>query len=316
MIGDLPEADAAPPPNMLFICKLNPGGQRSRRSRQGSRVWRCCAEKGPASNGRHGRGAGRAASSRRSSSKGSSVRRCWVTAVNQGTQHGCGGEEGREKGSKRPGDRCCHDLNKGVPSSAAAWRGATAARLHHCPAPPCRCSDDRRRFGNHFLTLWQHHSVRHHPVRALCCASGGAAAQRGCVPHRRRRSCPGAPLGANPERGAAPQSCARRHELAAGASQCDPLLRSCCGCSDWKTGESLNYGFIGFDTEEACEQVGCLQRLHGHAACRGALGRGVCAALCRWYKTNTAYPRFRLVGTAAFIGFFYGPPPIGRPTSR
>lgn len=24
MIGDLPEADAAPPPNMLFICKLNP----------------------------------------------------------------------------------------------------------------------------------------------------------------------------------------------------------------------------------------------------------------------------------------------------
>lgn len=23
MIGDLPEADAAPPPNMLFICKLN-----------------------------------------------------------------------------------------------------------------------------------------------------------------------------------------------------------------------------------------------------------------------------------------------------
>ena len=24
MIGDLPEADAKPPPNMLFICKLNP----------------------------------------------------------------------------------------------------------------------------------------------------------------------------------------------------------------------------------------------------------------------------------------------------
>jgi hypothetical protein len=24
MIGDLPEADAAPPPNMLFVCKLNP----------------------------------------------------------------------------------------------------------------------------------------------------------------------------------------------------------------------------------------------------------------------------------------------------
>lgn len=24
MIGDLPEADAQPPPNMLFICKLNP----------------------------------------------------------------------------------------------------------------------------------------------------------------------------------------------------------------------------------------------------------------------------------------------------
>jgi RNA recognition motif-containing protein len=24
MIGDLPEADAAPPPNVLFVCKLNP----------------------------------------------------------------------------------------------------------------------------------------------------------------------------------------------------------------------------------------------------------------------------------------------------
>jgi len=24
MIGDLPEADAKPPPNMLFVCKLNP----------------------------------------------------------------------------------------------------------------------------------------------------------------------------------------------------------------------------------------------------------------------------------------------------
>lgn len=24
MIGDLPEADAAPPSNMLFVCKLNP----------------------------------------------------------------------------------------------------------------------------------------------------------------------------------------------------------------------------------------------------------------------------------------------------
>lgn len=28
MIGDLPEADAKPPPNMLFICKLNPVGGR------------------------------------------------------------------------------------------------------------------------------------------------------------------------------------------------------------------------------------------------------------------------------------------------
>ena len=27
------------------------------------------------------------------------------------------------------------------------------------------------------------------------------------------------------------------------------------GCSDWKTGDSLNYGFIGFDSEEACERV-------------------------------------------------------------
>lgn len=26
MIGDLPEAEAKPPPNMLFICKLNPVG--------------------------------------------------------------------------------------------------------------------------------------------------------------------------------------------------------------------------------------------------------------------------------------------------
>ena len=24
MIGDLPEADAKPPPNMIFVCKLNP----------------------------------------------------------------------------------------------------------------------------------------------------------------------------------------------------------------------------------------------------------------------------------------------------
>lgn len=26
-------------------------------------------------------------------------------------------------------------------------------------------------------------------------------------------------------------------------------------CRDWKTGDSLNYGFIGFDSEEACEQA-------------------------------------------------------------
>ena len=24
---------------------------------------------------------------------------------------------------------------------------------------------------------------------------------------------------------------------------------------DWKTGDSLNYGFIGFDNDEACEQA-------------------------------------------------------------
>ena len=29
MIGDLPEAEAKPPPNMLFICKLNPVGMAS-----------------------------------------------------------------------------------------------------------------------------------------------------------------------------------------------------------------------------------------------------------------------------------------------
>lgn len=26
-------------------------------------------------------------------------------------------------------------------------------------------------------------------------------------------------------------------------------------CRDWKTGDSLNYGFIGFDSEDACEQA-------------------------------------------------------------
>lgn len=42
MIGDLPEADAKPPPNMLFICKLNPvgggawGGVRVVRAQGGS----------------------------------------------------------------------------------------------------------------------------------------------------------------------------------------------------------------------------------------------------------------------------------------
>lgn len=35
-----------------------------------------------------------------------------------------------------------------------------------------------------------------------------------------------------------------------------PALADALPCSDWKTGDSLNYGFIGFDTEEACEQVG------------------------------------------------------------
>lgn len=32
-------------------------------------------------------------------------------------------------------------------------------------------------------------------------------------------------------------------------------ITSCDIIRDWKTGESLNYGFIGFDTEESCEQA-------------------------------------------------------------
>ena len=61
------------------------------------------------------------------------------------------------------------------------------------------------------------------------------------------------------------------------------------GCRDWKTGESLNYGFIGFDTEESCEQV-CwpvANKASAHAASRGtgshvlACGCG-CPALRGW----------------------------------
>jgi hypothetical protein len=48
-----------------------------------------------------------------------------------------------------------------------------------------------------------------------------------------------------------------------------------CFCRDWKTGDSLNYGFIGFDTEEACEQVCALLELGSVTAVKRVAQLGI-----------------------------------------
>ena len=81
-------------------------------------------------------------------------------------------------------------------------------------------------------------------------------------------------------------SCRRRAALAAARASLSiaphvhvPVI----GCRDWKTGDSLNYGFIGFDSKQACEQVwrrggrtpcpclSCVASLHRCLAAAGLL---------------------------------------------